>query len=173
MAEKVPEACCSEPGCNSWNCAGCEYLGECRDDPQKIDYCPRPHSCPNCGARCLSCELWSAPVFPPDFSKMTEGEALRFIGVHVAVKDGQKGLQKGDLFIPASDEKPDIIVASERKQDRVKGAKKIRCADCRCKVWLSPSTQEILKRYPETPVICIACLGKRVEKEKENEKEAS
>ena len=114
----------------------------------------------------------------PDFSRMTEGEALYSIGVRAVKKDGRKGInlpipgELGEnLFIPASDEKPDAIVASGRKQDQVKGAKKTRCADCRCKVWISPSTQEMLRRYPGTPVICMACFVKRAEREKKQEKE--
>lgn len=111
-----------------------------------------------------------------DFSRMTEGEALYSLGVRAVEKDGIKGVnlpipgKPGEnLFIPASDEKPDAIVTSDRKQDQVKGAKKTRCADCRCKVWISPSTQEMLRRYPGTPVICMACFVKRVEQEKKQE----
>jgi len=112
------------------------------------------------------------------FSRMTEGEALYSLGVRAVEKDGRKGInlpipgKPGEnLFIPASDEKPDAIVASDSKQDRVKGSKKTRCADCRCKVWISPSTQELLRRYPGTPVICIACVLKRIEQEKKQEEE--
>ena len=109
----------------------------------------------------------------PDFSKMTEGEALYTLGIRAIEKDGKKGInipipgKPGEfLFIKASDEKPDAIVASEHIGSRVKGARKTRCADCRRKVWISPSTQEMLKRYPGVPVICIACFVKRAEKEK-------
>ena len=111
-------------------------------------------------------------IIKRDFSKMTEGEALYSIGVRAVEKDGKKGLslpipgKSGEpLFIPASDEKPGAIVASEHKRDRVKGSKKTRCHDCRRKVWISPSTQEMLRRYPGTPVICLACFVKRAEKE--------
>lgn len=114
-----------------------------------------------------------------DFSKMTEGEALYHLGVRPAVKDGKLGLElpiKGKngepLFIQASDEKPDAIVASRNKADRVKGARKTRCVDCRRKVWISPATQEMLRRYPGTPVICIPCFSKRAEKEENKKKEA-
>lgn len=115
-----------------------------------------------------------------DFSKMTEGEALYSLGVRAVVKDGKKGLDLPipgkpgkSIFIPASDEKPDVIIASDRKEDRLKGAKKTRCADCRHKVWISPSTQKMLKRYPKTPVLCISCCMKRVEKEEKKKKEAT
>lgn len=114
-----------------------------------------------------------------DFSKMTEGEALYNLGVRAIEKDGKKGInlpvpgKPGEsIFIPASDEKPDAIVASEHKESRVKGAKKTRCADCRCRVWISPTTQQMLKRYPGVPVICIACFVKRAEEETKTEKEA-
>jgi len=107
-----------------------------------------------------------------DFSKMTEGEALYSLGARAMVKDGKKGIQLAGLFIPASDEKPDAIVASEHKENRVKGAKKTRCADCRRRVWISPATQQMLKRYPGVPVICIACFVKRAEEETKTEKEA-
>ena len=113
-----------------------------------------------------------------DFSKMTEGEALYSLGARAIVKDGKKGLLLPNpdktgkpLFIPASDEKPDAIVASEHKENRVKGAKKTRCADCRHRVWISPATQHVLKRYPGVPVICIACFVKRAEEETKTEKE--
>ena len=114
-----------------------------------------------------------------DFSKMTEGEALYSLGVRAIEKDGKKGINVPipgkpgeDLFVQASDEKPDAIVASLHKKNRVKGAKKTRCADCRCKVWISPSTQVMLKRYPDVPVICIPCFVKRAEQENKKEKEA-
>lgn len=99
-----------------------------------------------------------------NFSKMTEGEALYSIGARTAEKDGKKGIQIRELFIEGSDEKPGAIVASEHKKYRVKGTKKTRCRDCGCKVWISPSTQEMLKCYPDVPVICIACLMKREQK---------
>jgi len=104
----------------------------------------------------------------PDFSKMTEGQALYSLGVRATVKDGKKGInlpipgKPGEpIFIRASDEKPDAIVASEHKRDRVKGARKTKGHDCRHKVWISPSTQEMLRRYPDVPVICLACFVKR------------
>lgn len=107
-----------------------------------------------------------------DFSKMTEGQALYSLGVRAVEKDGKKGInlpipgKPGEtLFIEASDEKPECIVASEHKRDRVKGAKKTRCTDCQCKVWISPSTQEMRRRYPGTPVICLDCFVKRAKKE--------
>lgn len=118
-------------------------------------------------------EIWKDMV---DFSKMTEGEALYSLGVRAAEKDGKKGLEMPipgkpgkSFFIEASDEKPGAIIASDRKQDRVKGAQKTRCADCRCKVWISPSTRAILRFYPGTPVICIACFVKRAEEERRKE----
>ncbi|MBA7709889.1 hypothetical protein ES703_118815 [subsurface metagenome] len=170
--------CCLEPGCDKTSCLGCEYISVCRDDPQKIDYCPLPRTCPSCGANCTKCDLWKAPIINWDFSKMTEGQALYSLGMRATEKDGKKGLnmpipgKPGEtLFIPASDEKPDAIIASDRKRDRVKGAKKTRCADCRCKVWISPSTQEMLRRYPGTPVICLPCLVKQAEAEGKQKKE--
>ena len=176
--KRAPGTCCPEPGCDGYSCYGCEYLGLCLGDPQKMDYCPRPRSCPSCGADCMKCDLWLAPVYSLDFSKMTEGQALYSIGVRAVEKDGKKGLnmpipgKPGEsLFIPSSDEKPDAIVASDNKKDRVKGAQETRCADCRCKVWISPSSQELLKRYPGVPVICIPCCVKRAEEETEKEKE--
>ncbi|MBA7611202.1 hypothetical protein ES703_18421 [subsurface metagenome] len=184
--KRAPGTCCPEPECDKVSgqmglagCLGCEYLGICRDDPQKVDYCPRPRTCSGCGADCTKCALWSAPIINWDFSKMTEGEALYSLGIRAIERDGKKGInipipgKPGEsLFIPASDEEPGAIIASDRKQDQVKGAKKTRCADCRRKVWISPSTQEMLRRYPGTPVICMACFVKRVEKEKKQEKEA-
>jgi len=177
--KRVPGTCCPEPGCDTTPCLGCEYISKCRDDPQKIDYCPLPRTCPSCGADCTKCDLWKAPIINWDFRKMTEGQALYSIGIRPAVKDGKEGLnlpvsgKPGQpLFIPASDEKPDAIVTSEHKESRVKGARKTRCHDCRQKVWISPATQEMLKRYPGTPVVCIACFVKRAEKEDKKEKEA-
>lgn len=110
-----------------------------------------------------------------DFSKMTEGEALYKIGVRAVEKDGKKGLEipldGKKLFVEASDEKPGVIVASEHKKDRVKGARKTKCHDCRHKVWISPSTQVMLKRYPGTPVICLSCCLKRMEEEGKRERQ--
>lgn len=105
-----------------------------------------------------------------DYSKMTEGEALRSIGVRASERDGIQGLEldlknKKALFIPASDEKPKTIVASEYRDSWVKGVKEVECHECKQIVGISPSTQQVLKKYPDTPVICIACMIKQVEKE--------
>ncbi len=113
----------------------------------------------------------------PNYSQMTEGEALYSLGVRPFVKKGQKGIyipapgrNAEPLFIPASDEKPDCIIASEHKENRLKGSKKTRCSDCRRHVYISPSTQKMLERYPGTPVICTACFVKRAEnEEREND----
>ncbi|KKM23194.1 hypothetical protein LCGC14_1617650 [marine sediment metagenome] len=149
---------------------------------------PESYTCPECGMTsyhpedvkheyCANCHKTKREL---DFSKMTEGQALYSIGVRVIEKDGKKGInmpipgKPGEsIFVQASDEKPDVIVASDRKQDRVKGAKKVRCADCRRKVWISPSTQVMLKRYPGVPVICIPCFVKRAEKENKKKKEVT
>jgi len=108
---------------------------------------------------------------------MTEGKALYSLGVRSSEKNGKRGLTlpipgkpEETIFLEASDKKPDCIVASSRKQDRVKDATQTRCHNCRCQVWISPSTQELLKRYPETPVICLACFMhfmQQAEEEKE------
>ena len=166
--------CCPEPVCDKYSCLGCEYLAVRREDCQRLDYCPRPRTCPSCGADCTKCDLWQGPNVKGDFSKMTEGQALYAIGVRATEKDGKKGinLPRPDkpgqsIFVMASDEKPGVIIASEHKETRVKGARKTRCADCRRKVWISPSTQVMLRRYPGTPVICIRCFVKRAKEEKE------
>lgn len=140
------------------------------------------YTCPNCGMTsyhpedvkheyCDNCHKTRREL---DFSKMKEGEALYSLGIRAVEKDGKKGLnipipgRPGEsLFIKASDEKPGAIVTSEYKENRVKGSKKARCHDCRRKVWISPSTQKMLKRYPGTPVMCIACFVKGAEEEKE------
>lgn len=112
-------------------------------------------------------------------SRMNEGEALFALGAMPGEKDGAKGLnipipgKPGEkLFIGVSDKKPDFVVASyHEKQYRIKGSKKTSCADCHRKVWIAPSTREIFKRYPGTPVICIDCFKKRVEEEGDSEDE--
>jgi hypothetical protein len=102
------------------------------------------------------------------YRKMTEGEALYSIGCRAEIRDGVKGMTiplKGKdgkpVFIPASDEKPEMIVGSSHKQFSVAGSKAFKCVDCRHDVWISPSTQKILVKYPGTPVICTDCLLKR------------
>lgn len=111
-------------------------------------------------------------------SRMNEGEALFSLGATPGEKDGVKGLnlpipgKPGEpLFITVSDEKPGFVVASHRKEDCVKGSKKTKCVDCHRKVWTSPSTRELFKRYPDTPVICVYCFKKRVEEEGDSEDE--
>ncbi len=156
--KRAPETCCPEPGCDKTSCKGCEYPGVCRNDPQKSDYCPRPRTCPSCEADCTKCALWSART---DFSKMTEGEALYSIGARPAEKDGKKGITLHGLFIEASDEKPGAIVAGHNKKHTTRGSKEFRCHDCGRKVWLAPGGQEVHRRYPDVPVICIFCMMKR------------
>ncbi len=115
----------------------------------------------------------------PDFSKMTEGEALYSLGARATVRNGKKGIllpnpdKWGEpLFIEASDERPGAIVASHLKKDRVKGARKAKCSRCRRHVWLSPSSWEMLRHYPGVPVMCVICFIKQMEKEKKENKEA-
>lgn len=105
-----------------------------------------------------------------DFRKMPEGEALYSIGMRLAEKDGKKGVtlpvpgKPGEtFFIEASDERPDAIVASPDKRDAVKGSKAFRCHDCRRKVWLAPTGQELHKGYPDVPIICLHCMIKQTE----------
>jgi len=95
-----------------------------------------------------------------NFRKMTEGEALYSIGARPIEKEGKKGLTLGGLFIEASDEKPSAIIAGADRKYTVKGSKKFRCHDCRCKVWLAPCGQEMHRRYPDVPVICLTCMMK-------------
>jgi len=99
-----------------------------------------------------------------NFRKMGEGEALYSIGARPAEKNGKKGMTLGGLFIEASDDRPGAIVAGDNKKYTVKGSKKFRCHDCGCKVWLAPGGQEVHRRYPDVPVICILCMIKREEK---------
>lgn len=102
----------------------------------------------------------------PDFSKMTEGEVLFRLGVRPTEKDGKVGLDlPGIGFIEASDKKPDVIVTTSDKRCRVKGSQKFRCSQCGCKVWLAPSGQQMLLKYPGTPILCPVCFSKQAEKE--------
>jgi hypothetical protein len=170
---QIAGTCCPNPGCEGCNCTECEYTTVCEGDPQKIDYCPRPHSCPNCGANCLECKLWLSPLVFYRFSDMTESEALRSMGVEVTERDGKKGILlpardgKEPIFIPASDDKPDVIVSSTISTDRVKDSIQVACSQCGTMVWLSPSSQDMLDRYPDTPVICIDCFGKQAKGEED------
>ena len=96
--------------------------------------------------------------------KMTEGEALLSIGIKSDTQEGKPGIRlPTGQFIPASDERPDCIVAGT---ELLKFSKETVCADCGTRVAISHNTQLMLVKYPGTPVICIECMMKRVEKEK-------
>ena len=106
-----------------------------------------------------------------NYNDMTEGEALYSLGVRAGEKDGVKGIMldrknKKAIFIPASDEKPDKIIAGDQKQYVTKGTIEVKCSRCGQITYVSLSTQKVLKLYPDTPVICIACFMAEVEKEK-------
>jgi len=96
-------------------------------------------------------------------SEMTEGEALASLGFRAVEKDGKKGIEKDGLFIPAlrPGECPGFIIGSPNRQDALKGSAEYVCSDCGGLVVLSPSTQEVLAQYPQTPVICGNCFLKR------------
>jgi hypothetical protein len=172
MVKKVP----SQQPAPAENVKVCQI---CRFDPETCGRDPDIKDRKWLRESVVWCCQWQPRLKDLDFSKMTEGAALYAIGVRVAEKDGKVGLNLPmpgkpgqQLFIPASDEKPGAIVASGHKKDRLKGARKTRCADCRHKVYISPSSQEMLRQYPETPVICLTCCMKRVEKESKKQKEA-
>ncbi len=169
--------CCPEPECDLNDCSGCPYIEKCQGDPQRNDYCPRPRNCRSCGADCLQCQLWQGPRILKGYTKLGEGDALFSLGIRATVRDGKQGLtlpnptKPGEtLFIEASDQKPGFIIAAGQEASHLQGAKKTRCADCKRKVWISKSTQEMLRRWPGTPVICLNCFVKRVEQENKKEK---
>ena len=97
------------------------------------------------------------------FSEMTEVEALASLGFRAAERDGKKGIEKDGLFIPAlpEGECPGFIVGSPDRQDALKGSVDYVCMDCGGLVILSPSSQELLAQWPQTPVICGNCFLKR------------
>lgn len=143
----------------SYTCPKCGMTSYHPDDV-KNEYCANCHQTKG--------ELEFEKLLKP-LHKMTEGEALFNLGARPAVKDGKVGLNFPKLgFIQASDEKPDFIVATGDKRYKVKGDKKAKCSRCRCKLWIAPSTQEVLRRYPGTPILCLACTMKQSEEEKEN-----
>lgn len=61
--------------------------------------------------------------------------------------------------------KPDAIVG-ERWPGCVIGSMRVDCADCGTHLAISPASGMVtLKRFPGTPVICLACAVKRDEAE--------
>lgn len=128
--DQVPKTCCSTPVCKDWNCTLCEYGEDCEGDPQKIDYCPRPRECSSCGADCLQCYLWQKPVY---FKEV--------------------------FFKMTEAYKPDVVV-SGKYNEGVEGSIQVECMSCGGKVLLSPSSQEIVDKYPDVPVYCIECFSK-------------
>lgn len=98
-----------------------------------------------------------------DYTKMTEGEALLSIGVRAVTQDGKKGIRlPNGIFIEASDEKPDCIVATNIA---LKFSKEVLCADCSAHIFISHNTQLMLLKYLGTPIICMECMVKRRQKE--------
>lgn len=46
------------------------------------------------------------------------------------------------------------------------GSKEFECSDCGGPVWLAPAGQEMHGRYPGVPILCVSCMMKRIENEK-------
>lgn len=101
----------------------------------------------------------------PDWGSMTEGEAMAAIGFRPAVKEGELGLEKDDLFIPSlkEGECPDFVVGSPDPTTAVRGSVTRSCSRCGAETVIAPHGQEVLGRCPETKLICLTCCVEEME----------
>lgn len=114
------------PGCSDYvenirqeMCDGCEYFGTCKDDPQRLDYCPRPRHYAYVPRTCPSLEF----------------------------RQGRSGLRVGKYFFNflKKGEKPDAIISTPWNQAEVERnmreypnlvVTKGKCDRCGCKIQL-------------------------------------
>lgn len=71
------------------------------------------------------------------------------------------------------DDEPKVLI-SNRVADQpivyVPGSKRIKCSECQEEVWLSPSSQSLIKQEGVS-VICTRCMAERLEKMSPEERE--
>lgn len=82
-------------------------------------------------------------------------------------REGESGLRVRGHFIPFLKEgqELDVIVTVPWGEPMVPGSKKGKCDQCGCHISLAPSTQELMKDYPNVPTRCIDCVKKQLEEE--------
>lgn len=72
---------------------------------------------------------------------MKEGQEL---GIILCVPKGWNPLEERGVIVP--------------------GSQTGKCATCGQDIWLAPSTQELMKEYPNAPTRCLDCVMKQLEK---------
>jgi len=100
-------------------------------------------------------------------------EKLPLDDLSVEHRKGESGLRVRDHFIPflKPGGKLDVIVAVPWGWHAVPGSIKGTCDTCGGDISLAPSTQELMKEYPDVPTRCIDCVKKQLEDE-QRKKEA-
>jgi len=64
-------------------------------------------------------------------------------------------------------EKPEFIVCSHLSQiPVVDGSRKELCNDCGCSIWVSPSSNEVIKSFPGINFFCWNCASTRINNER-------
>ncbi len=75
-------------------------------------------------------------------------------------RKGESGIRVGGTFIGflKPGDRMDIIVAVPWGGRMVPGSKKGKCDRCGGDIALAPSTQQVMKEYPDLPTRCINCV---------------
>lgn len=70
-------------------------------------------------------------------------------------------------LVQLTDQRPDIIIGGHWPA-KIPGARRVSCADCRAFVALSPASgAPMAARFPDVPVVCLACGQKRAKAAKQ------
>jgi len=101
---------------------------------------------------------------------LTNGEENE---LYVEHRQGESGLRVRGHFIPFMKEgqRIDVIICTpkgwhplEEARVIVPGSQTGKCDRCGQDIWLAPSTQELMKDYPNVPTRCIDCVKRDLEK---------
>ncbi|MBA7608337.1 hypothetical protein ES703_15514 [subsurface metagenome] len=96
-------------------------------------------------------------------------------GLFLEHRQGESGIRVRGHFIPFMKEgqQIDVIICVpkgwnplEARRVVVPGSQTGQCDRCGQDIWLAPSTQELMKDYPNVPTRCIDCVTKQLEKQK-------
>ncbi len=102
---------------------------------------------------------------------LTRGEEN---GVFLEHRQGESGIRVRGTFIPFLKEgqQLDVILCVPKGWNPLEEAEVIvprsetgQCDRCGQDIWLAPSTQELMKEYPNAPTRCIDCVKKQLEEE--------
>jgi len=133
------------------------------------------YTCPKCGMTSYHPDDVKHEYCANCHKTKRELEMEGYLNLVLEHRKGESGVRAAGHFIPFMKEgqKLDIILCVrkdwnplEERKVIVPGSQTGKCDTCGHEIWLAPSTQELVKQYPNTPTRCMECVNKQLEEEK-------